>query len=159
MAASGLPCRGCGTLKAVASDQREKLIAEGGPLCHDCRRAEREQAETLFNEIRAKRVLSLPVQSIRRGRRSGRSGTGGARYRKNRLIVLSASDVCGICGHPGAATVDHIIPVKRWTGEKGAHDNVENLQPAHGSLGSLGLVNRCPVCDRLCNQSKGARLV
>lgn len=95
---------------------------------------------------------------------SGRSGTGNARYLRNRAIVLATSDVCGICGHPGSRTVDHIIPAKTWPrGSNGRPlpglDDVGNLQPAHGTMGSGPgrLHNPCPVCGRLCNQSRGAR--
>lgn len=93
---------------------------------------------------------------------SGRRGTGNSAYRRNRTIVLAASDVCGICGHPGALTTDHIIPAKSWprdvaTGKPlPGMDSVGNLRPAHGTLGPRQPVNYCPVCRRACNQSRGA---
>jgi 5-methylcytosine-specific restriction endonuclease McrA len=94
---------------------------------------------------------------------SGRSGTGARPYRRNRARLLAeAPDVCGICGHSGTETADHIIPARFWP--RGADgrllpglDDMENLQRAHGSMGAgRGRQNRCPVCNRLCNQSKGA---
>ena len=94
---------------------------------------------------------------------SGRSGTW--EFLRNRRLVLAASDLCGLCGHRGARTVDHIIPEPLWPRDLAGKmlpgfDGVRNLQPAHGSMGSnrtrREVDNRCPVCHRLCNQSKGA---
>lgn len=98
---------------------------------------------------------------------SGRSGT--PEFQRNRPIVLAASDVCGLCGHRGARTVDHIIPKPRWPRDLygkllPGFDGLGNLQPAHGGMGSNATRkapdNRCYECDpvrgRLCNQSKGA---
>jgi 5-methylcytosine-specific restriction endonuclease McrA len=51
--------------------------------------------------------------------------------------VLASSDVCWLCGLPGADTVDHILPLSLHP--ELAHDR-SNLAPAH---------NRC-------NASKGA---
>ena len=95
---------------------------------------------------------------------SGRSGTGAARYRRNRAILLASDDLCRICGHPESRTADHIIAAKFWP--RGANgkplpglDELANLQPAHGTMGSGAdcVHNPCPTCGRLCNQSKGAR--
>jgi hypothetical protein len=95
---------------------------------------------------------------------SGRSGTGGRRYRRNRALVLANSDHCGICHHGGAATTDHIISARDWPrGPDGRHlpgfNEPDNLQPAHGTMGNRasGGLNPCPTCGRLCNQSRGAR--
>jgi 5-methylcytosine-specific restriction endonuclease McrA len=77
--------------------------------------------------------------------------------------VLAVTDVCGLCGHPGAETGDHIIPYSRWPKDNlgrplpGLHD-VTNVQPAHGTIGNVR-VNRCHICKRVCNQSKGNRIV
>ena len=95
---------------------------------------------------------------------SGRSGTGNRRYRTNRAILLAQNDICGICGHPGALTADHIIPAKLWP--RGADgkpmpglNELSNLRPAHGSTGAGRgrAVNYCNFCGRACNQSRGAR--
>lgn len=94
---------------------------------------------------------------------SGRSGTW--RFQKNRPIVLATSDRCGLCGHHGARTVDHIIAKPDWprdlTGKMWpGFDDLRNLQPAHGTMGSNATRkqpdNPCPVCGRLCNQRKGS---
>jgi 5-methylcytosine-specific restriction endonuclease McrA len=91
---------------------------------------------------------------------SGRSGTGNAVYRRNRALLLSTDDVCQICGHAGAETADHIVPARLWP--RGADgkplpgmDDLSNLRPAHGTK-APGVLNRCPVCSRLCNQSRGS---
>jgi hypothetical protein len=162
--ARGMPCRSCGKPRKVNPKDHARIKAEGGPLCQPCRRAERERLAELEAQIRAERLARMPVRFRRRNPRkgSGRSGTGNAAYRRARVEVLSASDVCGICGHHGSATVDHIVSHRRWPrdlcGELIPGFNaVANLQPAHGTLGKSGLVNRCPVCGKLCNQSKGSR--
>lgn len=94
---------------------------------------------------------------------SGRGGTGNAAYRRNRAILLATNDICGICGHSGARTANHIVPAKRWPRDENGRplpgmDDLSNLEPAHGTLGAGPLVrhNRCPVCGKLCNQSLGA---
>jgi|tagenome__1003787_1003787.scaffolds.fasta_scaffold20575828_2 5-methylcytosine-specific restriction endonuclease McrA len=94
--------------------------------------------------------------------RSGRSGNW--RFEQNRPKVLAASRVCGICGHDGSMTVDHIIPARLWPRgldgkpQPGLHE-LPNLQPAHGTMGSGRdrLHNPCPYCGRLCNQSKNVK--
>lgn len=97
-------------------------------------------------------------------RRSGRGGTGARPYRRNRDVMLVADDICALCGHGGARTADHIIPKPLWPRDADGRlepgfDGPGNLQPAHGTMGSGRdrEHNPCPVCGRLCNQSKGAR--
>jgi len=51
-----------------------------------------------------------------------------AKYKKNRAILLAGSPDCALCGGPGADTADHIIPKMH-----GGGDELDNLQPAHGS--------------------------
>lgn len=162
--ARGVPCGKCGELRAVTAQQRERAAAGHPPLCRKCRRAETDRLAALEAEFKVRRLANVTPSPLppRSGRRAGRPGTGAARYRKNRIIVLSKSDVCGICGHGGSATVDHIVSDKHWPRDANhkrlpGFDDLENLQPAHGSLGGAGLVNRCPTCGRLCNQSRGAR--
>jgi ribosomal protein L37E len=93
---------------------------------------------------------------------SGRSGTW--EFQRNRRLILAVSDVCAICGHPGARTVDHIVAKPAWPRDQAGRmvpgfDGLRNLQPAHGSMGSNATRktahNRCRTCGRLCNQSKG----
>lgn len=94
---------------------------------------------------------------------SGRPGTGNYTYRRNRAALLAQTTRCGLCGHDGAATADHIIDDKHWPrGLDGRRapgfDELGNLQPAHGTMGGRQPDNPCPVCGELCNQKKGARV-
>lgn len=59
---------------------------------------------------------------------------GRARQRRNAKI-LAASDVCHICGQPGADAVDHVVPLSR-----GGEDAPSNLKPAHHDVP--------PYCNR-----------
>jgi 5-methylcytosine-specific restriction endonuclease McrA len=60
-------------------------------------------------------------------------------WRKIKAEVLAASRVCWLCGHDGADTVDHVVPLSLRPDL--AHDR-NNLRPAH----------------RSCNSRKGAKL-
>lgn len=66
--------------------------------------------------------------------------------RRNRDEVLAESDVCIICGHRAADSVDHIIPI--FLRPDLAEDK-DNLGPAHHEP--------CPTCARRCNNEKGTR--
>lgn len=66
---------------------------------------------------------------------------GRKRQRRNRRI-LNASDVCHICGHPGADAVDHVTPLAR-----GGRDDATNLAPSHH-------FEPCPECGIKCNRVK-----
>jgi 5-methylcytosine-specific restriction endonuclease McrA len=55
------------------------------------------------------------------------------KWKKLRLQVLAASDVCWLCSRPGADTVDHILPLALYP--ELAHD-MSNLRPAHKSCNS-----------------------
>lgn len=57
-------------------------------------------------------------------------------WREKRARILAASDICHICGKPGADSVDHVIPVAR-----GGTDDDFNLAPAHHDIE--------PYCNRL----------
>lgn len=95
--------------------------------------------------------------------RSPRPSTGGAVYRRNRALLLSRSDRCGICGHPGARTADHIVPPAFWPRDENGKmmpgfDDLGNLRPSHGTSGSgrARVHNPCMECGgRYCNQSRG----
>lgn len=81
-----------------------------------------------------------------------------SRYKRNRAIRLAQpdGDLCHLCGHRGARTIDHIVDVVAWWTMYGTYDGVndiDNLAPAHGTEGRVN--NRCPVCLKMCNQSKG----
>lgn len=58
-----------------------------------------------------------------------------AKREENRRI-LAASDVCHICGQPGADAVDHVTPLAR-----GGRDVRSNKRPAHHDVP--------PKCNRL----------
>jgi 5-methylcytosine-specific restriction endonuclease McrA len=82
----------------------------------------------------------------------------GHRYRAAVALVLANSDLCHLCGHHDARTVDHIISVEEWWRLHGTYDGVNdlsNLAPAHG-MRRAG-PNRCATCGRLCNQNRGSR--
>lgn len=53
-------------------------------------------------------------------------------YRRVRLRVLAESDVCWLCGHTGADTVDHLVPLAYG----GPLLDPHNLRPAHRSCNS-----------------------
>lgn len=48
-------------------------------------------------------------------------------WQRTRAMVLAQSDVCWLCGHPGANSVDHVVPVAVG----GAPFDLGNLRPAH----------------------------
>lgn len=60
-------------------------------------------------------------------------GRTGRPWRRIRNQVLSASDICWLCGQAGADTVDHILPISLYP--ELAHD-MSNLRPAHRSCNS-----------------------
>lgn len=96
------------------------------------------------------------------GTHSGRSGTGHRTYRTNRAAMLAENDTCWICGHSGALTADHVIPYTKWPRDHRGKllpgfNSRENMRPAHGTMGNKLPPNRCPICRRLCNQSRGDR--
>jgi 5-methylcytosine-specific restriction endonuclease McrA len=143
---------------------RERVMAEGGPLCQACRRNARVELARLADGLRKRREEAGLIRKATRTRRSAKRGSGRsgvAKFQRNRLIVLDRSDICGLCGHGGALTVDHVVSKPHWptTGPMvDDFDDLTNLQPAHGTLGSSGKVNYCPACRKACNQSKGRRL-
>lgn len=61
-----------------------------------------------------------------------------AKFKQLRRRVLESSDICWLCGQPGADTVDHVVPlsVDPTLGEA-----LDNLRPAHAR----------------CNYARGAR--
>lgn len=76
-----------------------------------------------------------------------------------RRITNSGQATCWICGHPGARTVDHVVPRSKWPRLPNGQlapgcDADDNLRPAHGTRAQY-LTNRCATCGRLCNQSRG----
>lgn len=47
--------------------------------------------------------------------------------------MLAACDICWLCGHAGADTVDHVIPLRvlKQTGQMELANDPTNLRPAH----------------------------
>jgi 5-methylcytosine-specific restriction endonuclease McrA len=89
----------------------------------------------------------------------GSPTSGHTGYRRLKALVLAASDECGICHHGGSLTVDHIVSHRDWPPGVPGLDDIDNLQPAHGTMTNQHqrINNPCPTCGRLCNQSKGGR--
>lgn len=54
-------------------------------------------------------------------------GRVGRPWRRVRAEVLAQSDVCWLCGYPGADTVDHVVPLSLG----GDPLSLDNLRPAH----------------------------
>jgi 5-methylcytosine-specific restriction endonuclease McrA len=69
------------------------------------------------------------------------------KYSEPAYRAVAPYGTCHLCGHPGADTRDHVIPLALG----GANDHT-NIRPAHGK-------RRCSTCGIRCNQAKGARLV
>ena len=67
------------------------------------------------------------------------------------MVLADHAYMCHICGHGDAHYTDHVIPLQRWKAAGGHPEDPVNLRPAHGAL------NRCQVCNRACNESKGDR--
>ncbi|AVH58671.1 HNH endonuclease [Streptomyces dengpaensis] len=65
-----------------------------------------------------------------------------------RAQLLSACDICHICGHPNADVADHVISIAKG----GDPLDINNLRPAHG-------VKKCPTCGRNCNGEKSDKLL
>ena len=95
-------------------------------------------------------VAPVPVNPAKRALAmvAKHAGIRGRPWRRTRAAILSQSDICHLCGHPGSGDIDHLIP--RSLG--GDPKDPGNLAPAHGAL------SRCPVCGLCCNQVKKNRL-
>lgn len=81
------------------------------------------------------------------------AGRKGRPYRRARALVLADSDLCVICGHGGAETIQH-VPARVHLIAMGLDPNdPQYMKPAHGTKGRDK--NPCPTCGRLCNQEAG----
>ena len=72
--------------------------------------------------------------------------SGRKRQERNRRI-LAASDVCHICGAPGADAVDHVIALSRG----GSDTDPANLRPAHHDVP--------PFCNRIKSDKDYAPII
>lgn len=93
------------------------------------------------------------------------AGRGTRKWRELRRRVLSESDICVWCGHPGAQNVNHNIP--RGMAPNLAED-INNLAPIHG-YNRWTRIQGCPICPwrwskrlrrmapRDCNNEVGRR--
>lgn len=65
-------------------------------------------------------------------------GRKGRPWRRIREQILQASDLCWLCGLPGADSVDHVVPlsVLKATGRMDLANSPANLRPAHVSCNS-----------------------
>ena len=88
-----------------------------------------------------RQMAPVPQETVRRLRK-------GRPRRRACAKVLADSDVCWLCGHEGADTVDEVIPLSYG----GSPVDPDNLRPAHGVAG-------CPTCKRKCNQQRGNRMI
>ncbi|GAA2092379.1 HNH endonuclease [Actinomadura alba] len=80
------------------------------------------------------------------------SGRKGRRWRRIKAQVLAdCAGICIVCRHGGATYTDHVVPIEAWKAMGGDPEDPANLRPIHGAL------NRCSVCHRCCNESKGDR--
>ena len=66
-------------------------------------------------------------------------------FRRMRIRILEMSDICWLCGHAGADTVDHIIPLSV---DPTRAEDPTNLLPAHRSCNS-SRGNKLPQAKRL----------
>lgn len=83
------------------------------------------------------RPAAVRVAAPPDNRRKGRP------YRRWRTAVLARSTICWICGHDGADSADHLVPLARG----GALLDPDNGAPAHHAP--------CPTCSRRCNTARG----
>lgn len=50
-----------------------------------------------------------------------------SRWQRIRKQLLAENDICWLCGHPGADSIDHVVPIRRG----GEPFELSNLRPAH----------------------------
>lgn len=73
----------------------------------------------------------------------------GRPYRRARVQMFALyGHTCHLCGHAGARTADHLVPVALDADQP---IDPRRMRPAHGSG------NPCPTCGRHCNQERGTK--
>lgn len=79
-------------------------------------------------------------------------GRTGRPWRRAAQTLRDATDLCTICGHGGAHTIDHDPPLSILEANGLDPRDEQYLRIAHGAPR-----NPCPTCGRYCNQLKGAK--
>lgn len=74
-----------------------------------------------------------------------RQGPRANRWRKD--VFAMWGYVCHLCGHGGADSADHLVPLATWANQP---YDARISRPAHGVLG-------CSTCKLKCNSSRGHR--
>ena len=77
---------------------------------------------------------------------SNAAGRSSRPFRRMRRGILGASDVCVVCGHGGADSVDHVEPI---ADRPDLAEDPSNLAPCHHEP--------CPTCGQRCNNVKGTK--
>jgi hypothetical protein len=77
--------------------------------------------------------------------RSWRSGKAWTAWRGG--VFAMWGDQCHLCGHEGADSADHLVPLSVWGNQP---YDARLSRPAHGIAG-------CPTCKVKCNSSRGNR--
>lgn len=78
--------------------------------------------------------------------RDHHSNTRPARRARAQMFAIYGH-TCHLCGHDGATTADHLIPISVWPDQP---IDPHGMRPAHGRAG-------CPTCGRKCNIERGNR--
>ncbi len=93
------------------------------------------------------RELGIPIPPLLRclphTPRNWRRGPGYLPWRK--AVFAMWGTTCHLCGHAGANTADHIIPLSVWSNQP---YDPRLARPAHG-------IDGCATCHIKCNSSRG----
>lgn len=77
------------------------------------------------------------------------AGRKGRRWREAKAKLHQTTQICVLCGHPGAFEAHH-IPSRKALLAMGLDPNdLQYLHAAHGTS------CRCPTCGQACNQVEG----
>lgn len=79
-------------------------------------------------------------------------GRTGRPWRRVAQALRDATDICVICGHGGARTVDHDPPLSVLEAAGLDPRDPQFLRIAHGAPN-----NPCHACGQYCNQRKGTK--
>lgn len=81
-----------------------------------------------------------------RARRRHHSAARPARRAREQMFAIYGT-VCHLCGHDGADSADHLVPISVWPDQP---VDPHGMRPAH--------YLPCPTCGRRCNSERGARV-